>query len=51
MNLEKSNNTNIDKTILHDPIIMKKLCDRVYQLWCEDIGLHQERTQGYRRKI
>lgn len=46
-----SDNTKIAEDVLIDPIMMQKLCDRVYELWREEAFLKRERTQGYRRNI
>ncbi|MEO0841529.1 MAG: hypothetical protein AAF063_21810 [Cyanobacteria bacterium J06643_5] len=33
--------------ILDSPLMMRKLCDRVYELWLED--LRQQRERSHRR--
>ena len=35
--------------ILDDPVAMRRVCDRVFELLCQDLRLQQERRQGYGR--
>lgn len=32
---------------LHDPLLQRKLCDRIYQLMLEDFNLQKERIRNY----
>lgn len=36
--------------MLHDPLAMQMLCDRVYQLMQEDLHTQRERSRGYGRR-
>ena len=35
--------------ILDDPVTLRKVSDRVFELLCRDLRLQQERRQGYGR--
>jgi hypothetical protein len=37
--------------ILHDPILLQQLGDRVYELLQEDLHRQSERSRGYRRRF
>ncbi|MEO0459029.1 MAG: hypothetical protein AAF152_20945 [Cyanobacteria bacterium P01_A01_bin.114] len=36
--------------LVHDPIAMRRFCDRIYQLLCEDIQAQQDRAHGYGKR-
>jgi hypothetical protein len=37
--------------ILHDPLLLRKLCDRVYDLMLEELQIQRERAGTYRRNL
>ncbi|MEL7039399.1 MAG: hypothetical protein AAFO04_27860 [Cyanobacteria bacterium J06592_8] len=39
----------IIEKVTNDPILLRKLCDRVYELMKEDIRNQRDRTCSYRR--
>lgn len=42
--------TQLAAKILQDPLAMRRLSDRVFQLLQEDLQLQKERNQGYGRR-
>jgi hypothetical protein len=36
--------------ILHDPLAIQELCDRVYDLMVDDLRMQQTRNRGYGRR-
>ena len=42
--------TQLAAKILQDPLAMRRLSDRVFQLLQEDLQLQQERNRGYGRR-
>ncbi|WP_168186696.1 hypothetical protein [Hydrocoleum sp. CS-953] len=46
---EKDLEDKLIEKIINDPILLRKLCDRVYQLMQEDIRNQQERICNYQR--
>lgn len=36
--------------LLHDPLAMQALCDRVYDLMVQDLQMQQDRDRGYGRR-
>ncbi len=33
--------------VLHDPLLQRDLCDRVYEIWLNDLRLQRERFREY----
>ncbi|MGD1712703.1 hypothetical protein [Dapis sp. BLCC M172] len=46
---EKDLEDKLIEKIINDPILLRKLCDRVYQLMQEDIRNQQERICNHQR--
>ncbi|MGD1702760.1 hypothetical protein [Dapis sp. BLCC M229] len=46
---EKDLEGKLIEKIINDPILLRKLCDRIYKLMEEDIRNQQERICNYRR--
>ncbi len=40
--------TQVASQILDNPLMVQKLCDRVYQLWLEELRQQKERSHKYR---
>ncbi len=36
---------------IQDPLLLRKLCDRVYELMLEDLRYQQERSRNYRSRL
>jgi hypothetical protein len=41
----------LTQQILQDPLQLKQLGDRVYELLQQDLRIHQERSRGYGRRF
>jgi hypothetical protein len=41
---------NLAQELLHDPLAMRLLCDRVYDLMAQDLQIQQDRDRGYGRR-
>ena len=42
-------NTKIAKEILHEPILLRRLSDRVYELMMEDLRIQSDRSKYIKR--
>jgi hypothetical protein len=47
---EKTLNSKLAEQVLQDPILLRKLSDRVYELMVEEIRNHRDRI-GYTRRL
>lgn len=43
--------TGLAAQVLDDPIMFRKLCDRVHELLQADLRYQRERSQGYRKNL